>query len=111
MLTWIAIVITLLFVAFFAGVDVAFASANKLSIELKKKQGRSSGIILSYFMDHPSRFIGTTLIGFNIFFVLFGLLSEQVFLPLSIKLINTFQWPAGWVIALKIFVEILSPPL
>src|SRR4030095_6580623 len=107
MLTWIAIVITLLFVAFFAGVDVAFASANKLSIELKKKQGRSSGIILSYFMDNPSRFIGTTLIGFNIFFVLFGLLSEQVFLPLSNKLINTFQWPAGWVIALKIFVEIL----
>src|SRR2546423_418229 len=107
MLTWIAIVITLLFVAFFSGIDIAFASANKLSIELKKKQGKTSGIIVSYFMDNPSRFIGTTLIGFNIFFVLFGLLSEQVFLPLSNKLINVFQWPAGWVNALKIFLEIL----
>src|SRR5690349_22321891 len=103
MVTWIVIVFTLLFVAIFAGVDVAFASANKLSIELKKKQGRTSGVILSYFMDHPSRFIGTTLIGFNIFFVLFGLLSEQVFPPLSNKLINTFQWPEGWVNALRIF--------
>jgi len=111
MVTWIVIVVTLLFVAFFAGVDVAFASANKLSIELKKKQGRTSGIILSYFMDHPSRFIGTTIIGFNIFFVLFGLLSEQVFLPLSNKLINTFQWPEGWVNALKITVEILFATL
>ena len=107
MLTLVAIVVTLLFVAFFSGVDVAFASANKLTIELKKKQGRTSGIILSYFMDNPSRFIGTTLIGFNIFFVLFGLLSEQVFVPISNKLINVNQWPANWVIAAKIFVEIL----
>src|SRR6478672_3540883 len=107
MVTWIVIVFTLLFVAFFAGVDVALDSANKLSIELKKKQGRTSGIIRSYFMDNPSRFIGTTLIGFNIFFVLFGLLSEQVFLPISNKLISVNQWPANWVIAAKIFVEIL----
>jgi len=107
MLTLIGIIVTIVLVAFFAGVDVAFASANKLSIELKKKQGKTSGIILSYFMDHPSRFIGTTIVGFNIFFILFGLLFGQAFQPLTWKLINEVRWPAGWVNTIKIVFDIL----
>ena len=35
----ISIGIAILFIAFFAGIEVAFATANRLSIELKKKQG------------------------------------------------------------------------
>jgi putative hemolysin len=71
----------LLLIAFFSGIESAFTSANKLSIELKKKQGRTSGIILSYFTEHPSRFAGTTLIGFNICFIFFSLLMGQVLQP------------------------------
>src|SRR5215212_7588950 len=108
MLTWIAIVITLLFVAFFAGVDVAFASANKLSIELKKKQGKTSGIILSYFMEHPSRLVGTTLVGFNICFILFGLLTGQVLQPFSNRLINEENIPSNFVNGIRIVAEIIS---
>ena len=76
--TIIGIVATLLIIGFFAGYEIAFVSANRLSIELKKKQGRKSGIILSSFMEHPARFIGTCLIGLNIFLVLYGLLFHQL---------------------------------
>lgn len=73
-LTLIFILITLLLFAFFAGIEIAFISANRLSIELKKKQGKRSGIIMSAFMDEPSRFLTVCLIGANVFLVSYGLL-------------------------------------
>jgi putative hemolysin len=74
----IGIFISILLVGLFAGLEIAFISANKLNIELKKKQGRSSGIILSRFMDHPAKFIGTTLIGINIVLVIYGILIDNL---------------------------------
>ena len=75
-LIWI--VVTLILIGFFAGYEIAFVSANRLSIELKKKQGRKSGIILANFMEHPARFIGTCLIGLNICLVIYGLLFHEL---------------------------------
>jgi CBS domain containing-hemolysin-like protein len=72
--TIIWIVISLILIGFFAGYEIAFISANRLSIELKKKQGLRSGIILSNFMESPAKFIGTCLIGLNIVLVVYGLL-------------------------------------
>ncbi len=74
----IGIVLCLVFIAFFAGYEIAFISANKLNIELKKKQGKKSGIILSKFMERPAHFIGTCLIGLNIFIVCYGLLFDAL---------------------------------
>lgn len=76
--TILSICITLILVGFFSGLEIAFISANRLNIELKKKQGKSSGIILSGFVDKPSRFLGTTLLGFNIFLVVYGLLLSNL---------------------------------
>jgi putative hemolysin len=76
------IIITLLLVGFFAGIEIAFVTANRLSIELKKKQGKTSGIILSKFMDEPARFIGTCLIGINFFLVVYGLLFTGLMQPI-----------------------------
>jgi putative hemolysin len=72
--TIIWIVLSLILIGFFAGYEIAFISANRLSIELKKKQGLRSGIILSTFMESPAKFIGTCLIGLNIVLVIYGLL-------------------------------------
>ncbi len=72
------LVVSILFVGFFAGIEIAFFTANRLSVELKKKQGKSGGIILSYFFENPTKFIGTCLIGANIFFVLYGLLFAKI---------------------------------
>jgi CBS domain containing-hemolysin-like protein len=72
--TIIWIVVSLILIGFFAGYEIAFISANRLSIELKKKQGLRSGIMLSNFMESPAKFIGTCLIGLNIVLVVYGLL-------------------------------------
>jgi putative hemolysin len=79
---------TLLLLGFFAGLEIAFVSVNRLSIELKKKQGKRSGIIISSFLENPSRFIGTTLLGFNIFLVIYGLLFSDL---LRLSLWNPFN--------------------
>ena len=78
-------VLTILLMGFFAGIEMAFYSANRMSIELKKKQGRASGQILDQFIDHPVYFLGTTLIGFNVFLVFFGLQISKVMEPLWIR--------------------------
>lgn len=62
---------------FFVGMESAFVSANRLSIELKKKQGLKSGKILSAFVESPGKFIGTAVIGLNIALVLYTLLSGE----------------------------------
>jgi CBS domain containing-hemolysin-like protein len=71
----IAIGLAVFLVAYFSGIEVAFNSANRLNIELKKKQGRSSGIFLSYLFDNPSRFIGVTTVGLTFFLVIAILLG------------------------------------
>ena len=76
--TFIWIAVTLVLIGFFAGYEIAFVSANRLSIELKKKQGKRSGIILSNFMEHPAKFIGTCLVGLNFFLVIYGLLFDSL---------------------------------
>lgn len=68
----IALILTILFTAFFAGMETAFFSANKLSIELKRNQGKRSGLILSRFLDDPARLVGVLVVGLNIMLVLYG---------------------------------------
>lgn len=72
----IAIGIAILFIAYFSGIEVAFTSANRLNVELKKNQGASGGAFLSGLFDNPSRFIGTNIVGFNFFLVIAILLGS-----------------------------------
>jgi putative hemolysin len=84
MIEWNSILfflLTLGLMAFFAGIEMAFYSANRLSIEIKKKQGGSSMQILSKFVESPARFLGSTLIGFNLFLVFLGLQISTVMAP------------------------------
>ena len=84
MIEWKTIIwflLTLLLMFFFAGIEMAFYSANRLNIELKKKQGGITGQLLSKFVDSPASFLGTTLIGFTIFMVFFSLQVDNVMKP------------------------------
>ncbi|MFM7683245.1 MAG: CNNM domain-containing protein, partial [Bacteroidota bacterium] len=69
----ILILLSLLGSAFCSGIEIAFLTANKLKIELDKKQGVSGANILSYFQNKPKYFIASMLIGNNIALVIFGL--------------------------------------
>lgn len=73
---------TLLLMGFFAGVEMAFYSVNRFSIELRKKQGSPDALLLSRYFENPELFLATMLIGFTIFLVWFALLFEIVTHPL-----------------------------
>ncbi len=74
----IAIVASLFLIGFFAGIEIAFVSVSKLSVELKRKQGSYTGKVWSEFMEEPTRFIGTTLVALNILLVVYGLLWSEI---------------------------------
>ncbi len=69
----IIIVVTLLLSAFFSGMEIAFVSANKIHIEIEKKQEGILASILDRLTRKPSKFIATMLIGNNISLVVYGL--------------------------------------
>ena len=81
-IAFLAIIASLLLIGFFAGIEIAFISANKLSIELNRKQGTKSGKVWGFYASRPSRFIGTTLVAINIFFVIYGLLVVNMLSPI-----------------------------
>lgn len=77
---------------FFAGIEMAFYSANRLNIELKKKQGGTTAHLLAKFVDSPASFLGTTLIGFTIFMVFFSLKIGEVMQPAWDYLGKKINW-------------------
>lgn len=79
--TIVFFVLTLVLMGFFSGIEMAFYSANRLGIEVKKKQGGNTALILSRFVASPARFLGTTLIGFTLFLVFFALQIHSVMSP------------------------------
>ena len=74
------ILISLLFSAFFSGMEIAFVSANKLKIELDSKQGLFTSKILSKFQQDQKRFIGAMLVGNNIALVVYGIFAGSLIL-------------------------------
>lgn len=79
---YVAIILFLLLSALFSGSEIAYISANKLRIELKKKKDARRGSILTDFYDQPADFLGTMLVGNNIALVVFTSLMNGLIHPL-----------------------------
>ena len=85
------IFISLLFSAFFSGMEIAFFSSNKLKIALDKESGTHSEKIIFNFLNNQSHFITTMLIGNNIALVVYGLFMAKILnQPLTIIFQNQF---------------------
>jgi len=82
MLSYITIIIiSLTFSAFFSGTEIAFVTSNKLRIELDRKRGLLPGKILSRFVNAPSSFIASMLVGNNISLVFYGIFMTKILEP------------------------------
>ena len=81
---WLTILVSLLFSAFFSGMEIAYVSSNKIHIELEKKQNNFLAKTLSKLTVKPSKFIATMLIGNNVALVIYGFFMGDV-------LLNWFQ--------------------
>jgi len=86
------IIIFLLFSALFSGTEIAYISASKLWIELKKKKGSLRGRILSGFYDRPGDFLSAMLVGNNIALVIFTMLMA---IPLAALFQHLFHLEEG----------------
>ena len=90
------IVVSLIFSAFFSGMEIAYVSSNKISIEIEKKKSGFISSIIKTLTKKPSKFITTMLIGNNIALVIYGfsmgalLTREFEFNLINQTLISTF---------------------
>ena len=75
----LGILVTLVFSAFFSGMEIAFVSSNRLLVEMDKEKNGLAQRCLSQFYDHPNVFVSTMLVGNNIVLVVYGILFAFLF--------------------------------
>jgi len=81
---------SLLFSAFFSGIEIAYISSNKLHIELQSKAVGLTPRILYLMTKSPSMFIGLTLVGNNIALVVYGIFMAVFLEPVIVSFLPEY---------------------
>ena len=75
----IGILVTMLFSAFFSGMEIAFVSSNRMQAEVDRDKQGIARFPLQVFYRHPNTFVSTMLVGNNIVLVIYGILIAVFF--------------------------------
>jgi len=85
------IIISVLFSAYFSGMEIAFVSANKIYLEIEKKQRGFFSYFLKKITKKSSKFIATMLLGNNVALVIYGIYSGQLILDIFFPHLNSSE--------------------
>jgi len=83
------ILFSILFSAFFSGMEIAFLRANKLRLELDKKQNFIFSSLISLYTRHPGQFIATMLAGNCISLVSYGIAFAKMLEPILLNYLQS----------------------
>jgi len=75
----IGLIVTMVFSAFFSGMEIAFVSSNRLRAEMDREKNGLAQRALDVFYRHPNNFVSTMLVGNNISLVIYGILFAKIF--------------------------------
>lgn len=75
----IGLLITMIFSAFFSGMEIAFVSSNRLLAEMDREKNGLAQKAIALFYQHPNNFVSTMLVGNNIALVIYGILFAKIF--------------------------------
>lgn len=75
----VCLIISMLFSAFFSGMEIAFVSSNRLLAEVSREKNGPTQRAIALFYRHPNNFVSTMLVGNNIALVVYGILFAKIF--------------------------------
>ena len=75
----IGLLVTMVFSAFFSGMEIAFVSSNRLRAEMDREKNGIAQKAIAFFYRHPNNFVSTMLVGNNIALVIYGILFAEIF--------------------------------
>ncbi|MCC8036850.1 MAG: hemolysin family protein [Bacteroidales bacterium] len=79
---WLIIaIVSLVFSAFFSGMEIAFITSDRVRVELDVKKGGILSRALNIFYQHSQFFISTILVGNNIMLVIYGMGTAYLLEP------------------------------
>ncbi len=84
------IIISILFSAFFSGLEIAFVSSDKLQVALEKKKEGLTSRLLTKLTEKSSKFITTMLVGNNIALVVYSYYMGEKLITLLPPMFNEF---------------------
>ena len=75
----IGLLVTMIFSAFFSGMEIAFVSSNRMLAEMSREKNSPTQRAIALFYKHPNTFVSTMLVGNNIALVIYGILFAKIF--------------------------------
>ena len=73
------LIVTIVFSAFFSGMEIAFVSSNRMLVEMDREKNGLAQRAIAHFYQNPSNFVSTMLVGNNIALVVYGILFAKIF--------------------------------
>lgn len=107
----VIVIIAFVLSVFFSGMEVAFASSNRLKLRIETEQGGFYGGIIGIFIGNPQRYITTLLAGKAIAIVLYTLGMSAVFDALAADLGLEVRGIAGMLVLALISAVIMIAAL